>query len=181
LGRSACQNFRSVRGTLSDMRTLLRAIVWLALIVWLGGLFFFPITAWAAFSTIPDTHAAGTIVAKCLRILHGEGFFCGCLIILVLAIGIGARIFRRGALVAVLATLLMLGLTAYSQFAIIPRMESYRIAAGGAIDNVPKTDPRHVAFDRLHNTSETVAEAVMIAGIVLVVLLARSTSEPVMR
>lgn len=163
------------------MRTVLRALVWMALIVWLGGLFFFPITAWAAFSTIADTHAAGTIVARCLRILHGEGLFCGCFIILVLAIGIGTRIFRRAAIYAVFATLIMLGLTAYSQYSIIPRMEGYRIAAGGAIDSVPKTDPRHVAFDRLHNTSESVEEGVMIAGIVLVVLLAYAASEPPLR
>ena len=64
------------------MKTLLRTIVWLALVVWLGGLLFFPITAWAAFSTIADTHAAGTIVAKCLNVLHHEGFIAGAVIVL---------------------------------------------------------------------------------------------------
>ena len=59
------------------MRTLLRTLVWLAVVVWFGGLLFFPITAWAAFGTIADTHAAGTIVAKSLGVLHHEGLFAG--------------------------------------------------------------------------------------------------------
>ena len=68
------------------MRTLLRTLVWLAVVVWFGGLLFFPITAWAAFGTIADTHAAGTIVAKSLGVLHHEGLFAGFLIVLLLAI-----------------------------------------------------------------------------------------------
>jgi len=159
------------------MKTLLRTLVWLSLVVWLGGLLFFPVTAWAAFSSIADTHAAGTIVAKCLRVLHGEGLFCGCLLVLLLGIGIGTRTLRRGGLVALLFVIAMLGLTAFSQYSIIPRMESYRLAAGGAINSVPKTDPRHVAFDRLHRTSEKVEEAVMVAGIIVVVLLSFATAE----
>jgi len=156
------------------MKTLIRTIVGLAIVVWLGGLLFFPITAWAAFSTIADTHQAGTIVAKCLGVLHHEGLFAGCVIVAFLAIGRAARVYRSGATILGIAlTLFMLGCTAYSQFSIIPRMEHDRIAAGGAIDSVPKTDPRHVDFDRLHNLSEDVEEAVMIAGLILVVVLAR--------
>jgi hypothetical protein len=66
----------------------------------------------------------------------------------------------------------MLGLTAYSQFSIIPRMEGYRIAAGGAIDAVSADDPNRVAFNKLHGVSEKVEEGVLVGGIVLVVLLA---------
>jgi hypothetical protein len=66
----------------------------------------------------------------------------------------------------------MLGLTAYSQYSIIPHMESDRIAAGGAIDSVPRTDPRHADFDRLHRESEHLEQAVMLGGLVLVILLA---------
>jgi hypothetical protein len=70
-------------------------------------------------------------------------------------------------------TLIMLGLTAYSQYSIIPRMEGYRLAAGGAIDAVPAGDSNRVAFNRLHGVSEKVEEGVLVGGIVLVVLLAR--------
>jgi hypothetical protein len=156
------------------MKTLLRALVWLALVIWFGGLLFFPITAWASFSSISDTHAAGTIVAKCLGVLHHEGFIAGAVIIVALGIGQFARAFRLStASLGIVITVLMLACTAYSQYSIIPRMERDRIAAGGAIDNVPKTDPRHADFNHLHNVSTDVEEAVMIGGLVLLVLLAR--------
>lgn len=154
------------------MRTLVRTIVWLALIVWLGGLFFFPITAAAAFTSISDTHAAGTIVAKCLGTLHHEGLVAGVILLLLLLIGRATSVYA-GIRFAFVVTLIMMGLTAYSQYSIIPRMERDRIAAGGAIDNVPRSDPRHADFDRLHGRSVHVEEAVMLAGILLVILLAR--------
>jgi hypothetical protein len=66
----------------------------------------------------------------------------------------------------------MLGLTAFSQFWIIPKMENYRLAAGGAIDAVAPDDPNRVGFNHLHIVSERVEEGVLVAGIVLVVLLA---------
>ncbi|HLJ77067.1 MAG TPA: hypothetical protein VKT75_06625 [Acidobacteriaceae bacterium] len=153
------------------MRTLVRTIVWLALIVWLGGLFFFPIIAAAAFTSISDTHAAGSIVAKCLGALHREGLGAGCIVFLLLLIGRATRVYA-GIRFALVVTLIMMGLTAYSQYSIIPHMERDRIAAGGAIDNVPRSDPRHVDFDRLHNRSVRLEECVMLAGIVLVILLA---------
>jgi len=157
------------------MKTLIRTIVWLALIVWLGGLFFFPITAWAAFSSIADTHAAGTVVAKSLGVLHHEGLFAGCILIVFLLIGMGTRVYRRTALIGVAITVIMLGLTAFSQFSIIPRMEKDRIAAGGAIDSVPATDPRHADFNRLHVESEHLEELVMLCGVVLVIVLAHES------
>lgn len=153
------------------MKTLVRAITWLALILWLGGLFFFPIVAAAAFSTISDTHLAGTIVAKCLGVLHREGIIAGAIILLLLIVGRVTKAYA-GIRVALVIVLIMIGLTAYSQYSIIPHMERDRIAVGGAIDSVPQNDPRHADFDHLHKRSVHVEEAVMILGIVLVFLLA---------
>lgn len=156
------------------MRIFLRTFVWLAVVVWLGALMFFPVTAWAAFSSLTDTHAAGTIVAKCLGVLHHEGLVAGFVIIFLLLIGRGTRSFHTSTVIAgIVVALAMMGLTAFSQFSIIPRMEGNRLAAGGAIDNVPKTDPRHVGFDRLHNESVDLEEAVILGGVILVVVLAR--------
>ena len=159
------------------MKTLLRAIVWLALVVWLGGLLFFPITAWAAFSTIADTHQAGTIVAKCLAVAHHEGLVAGCLIIVLLAVGHVIGVYRKGVGIAFVVTAIMLLLTAFSQFWIIPHMERDRLAVGGAIDNVPATEPHHADFNRLHNVSIHLEEAVMLAGVILVVMLSRDNCE----
>jgi hypothetical protein len=157
------------------MKTLVRTLISLAIVLWLGGLLFFPIVAAVSFSHLPDTHSAGTVVGACLRILHQEGLFAGILLALLFAaasvMGIYPRQVLRGPMLMVL---IMLLLTAVSQFGIIPRMETYRTAAGGIIDSVPKTDPNRAGFDRLHSLSTTVEEGVMIAGLLLVVLLARA-------
>ena len=74
-------------------------------------------------------------------------------------------------------TLIMLGLTAFSQFWIIPKMEGYRIAAGGAIDAVDRADPNRAAFNKLHGWSTKVEEGVLLGGVVLVILLAANYSD----
>src|SRR5580700_4927575 len=109
------------------MKTLVRTIVWLSLVIWLGALFFFPVTAAASFSTIADTHAAGTIVAKCLHVLHHEGLVAGCIILLFLIIGRVRGIYANGAKWALILTVLMMGFTAFSEFWIIPHMERDRL------------------------------------------------------
>jgi hypothetical protein len=160
------------------MKTLLRSIVWLALAIWLGGEFFLVVAAIAAFNATPDPHIAGTIVASCLRTLHHEGLFCGGLIVLLLALGRLLRMYRSSANAGIIVTLVMMGLTALSQFWIIPRMETYRIAAGGAIEAVPASNPNRAGFDRLHKVSVDVEEGVMLGGVILVFLIAHASTEP---
>ena len=154
------------------MKTAIRALILLLVVLWLGGVMFFPVVAASAFGSISDTHIAGTIVAKCLRVLHYEGLFAGAAIVLLLLVAQLVRALPRSVAAPVLVTLLMLALTAYSQYSIIPRMEGYRIAAGGAIDAVPPDNPNRAAFNQLHRVSEKVEEGVLLGGIVLVVLLA---------
>jgi hypothetical protein len=163
------------------MKIFLRALVLLLVVLWLGGVMFFPVVAASAFGILPDTHTAGLVVEKCLRVLHYEGLFAGTLVVLLLLAGWRVGAFRRHVAAPVAATLIMLGLTAFSQFSIIPQMDGYRLAVGGAIDAVPPGDPHRAAFDRLHHTSKHVEEGVLLAGIVLVVLLAWDTSRPIDR
>jgi len=155
------------------MKTLLRAIILLLIVLWLGGVMFFPVVAGAAFSSVPDTHVAGTIVRKCLLALHYEGILAGALIVMLLLAAARFRAYNRSVTLPVIFALAMLALTAFSQFWIIPRMESYRLAAGGAIDAASASDPNRIAFNKLHVVSERVEEGVLLAGIVLVVLIAR--------
>ena len=155
------------------MKTLLRALILILIVLWLGGVLFFPVVAATAFSSLPDTHAAGTIVGKCLRILHYEGLFSGTFLIVLLLAARRFRAYTRSVGLPVFFALTMLTLTAFSQFWIIPKMEGYRIAAGGAIDAVAADDPNRIAFNKLHVVSERVEEGVLLAGIVLVVLVAR--------
>jgi hypothetical protein len=69
---------------------------------------------------------------------------------------------------------LMIGLTAYSQFAIIPAMERDRIAAGGAIDTSDTASPYTQDFNKLHGRSTLVEEAVILLGLATVILIARA-------
>ena len=160
------------------MKTAIRTLILLLIILWLGGVLFFPVVAATAFGSLPDTHAAGTIVGKCLRVMHYEGLFSGAVIVLLLLVAQFIKAVPRSVVAPVVMTLIMLGLTAFSQFSIIPRMENYRIAAGGAIDAVPRNDPNRMAFNKLHGVSEKVEEGVLLAGVVLVILVAANYPKP---
>ena len=49
----------------------------LALIVWLGGVIFFPVVAQTAFSVLPTRQLAGSVVGRSLGILHWMGMISG--------------------------------------------------------------------------------------------------------
>jgi uncharacterized membrane protein len=157
------------------MKTLLRALLYLALIVWLGGDIFFPVVAAISFRTQPDTHLAGTIVGQLLRILQSMGLVSGIVGLALLALAPTWNIYKSRTVIApMVALVLMLGLTAYSQFGIIPAMERDRIAAGGAIDTTDTASPYTQDFNRLHGRSTSIFEAVSLLGLATVVLVARA-------
>lgn len=162
------------------MKTLLRTLIYLALIVWLGAEIFFPVVAAVTFSTLlPDTHAAGTIVGHLLRILHGTGIISGLVLLALLAVAPACRIYKpRVVLAPMILIVLMLALTAYSQYGIIPAMERDRIAAGGAINLQAPASPAVEDFNRLHNRSEHVEELILLLGLATVALIARAESVP---
>jgi hypothetical protein len=160
------------------MKTLLRTILYCALIVWLGAEIFFPVVAAITFNTLmPDTHTAGTIVGELLRILHGMGLVSGMVILAVLAMAPALGIYKPlGVLAPMGLALVMIIGTVYSQFSIIPAMERDRIAAGGIIDAVDATNSSRIDFNKLHNRSELVEETILLLGLVTVVLVARAES-----
>lgn len=163
------------------MKTLLRTLLYLSLIVWLGAEIFFPIVAAITFRTLaPDTHTAGTIVGSLLRILHGIGLVSGVVALALLALAPAWGIYKPRAVMAPMILLvLMLAATAYAQFGIIPAMERDRIAAGGAIDTLSPENPTTAHFNRLHNRSERVEGLVMLLGIATVALVAWAESSRV--
>ena len=156
------------------MKTLIRTLVLLALIVWLGAEIFFPVVAAVTFTQLaPDTHAAGTIVGTLLRILHGIGLVSGIVLLALLALAPAWGIFKaRPALAAMILVLVMVGLTAYSQYGIIPAMEKDRLAVGGVMDAAAQDNPARIDFNRLHQRSTHVDGAVLLLGLVSVVLVA---------
>jgi len=163
------------------MKTLLRTLLYLALIVWLGAEIFFPVVAAISFSTLAgDTHTAGTIVGSLLRILHGIGLVSGLVLLALLALAPAWNIYKpRAVLAPMILVLLMLAATVYSKYSIIPSMERDRIAAGGAIDTLDPSNPYTAHFNMLHNRSEHVEEFILLLGIATVVFVARAESTPV--
>jgi hypothetical protein len=158
------------------MKTLLRTLLYLALIVWLGAEIFFPIVAAITFTALrPDTHTAGSIVGELLRILHGMGLVSGMVALALLALAPAWAIYKpRTVLAPMVLLVLMIGFTVYSQFEIIPAMERDRIAAGGAIDAVDAANPSRIDFNKLHNRSEHMEEAILLLGLATVVLVAKA-------
>jgi hypothetical protein len=156
------------------MKTLLRTLLYLAFIVWLGAEVFFPVVAAITFTTLrPDTHTAGLIVGHLLRILHDMGLVSGMVLLALLVLAPAFGVYRpRIALAAMVPIFLMIALTCFSQFVIIPSMERDRIAAGGAIDTANPDSPTTAHFNRLHNRSENVEGAVLLLGLVSVVIIA---------
>jgi len=148
------------------MKTLLRTLLYLALIVWLGAEIFFPVVA--------------AITFMLLRILHGMGFVSGMIALALLALAPAWGIYKpRAVLPPMGLVVLMIVLTAFSQFVIIPTMERDRIAAGGAIDTTDAANPNTIDFNKLHNRSETVEEAILLFGLVTVILVAKAETSRV--
>ena len=160
------------------MKTFLRTLLYLSLIVWLGAEIFFPVVAAITFMTLrPDTHTAGTIVGQLLRILHGMGLVSGMVALALLALAPAWRMYKPRAVLAPMAlVVLMIACTVYSQYVIIPQMERDRIAAGGAIDTTDGANAITAHFNKLHNRSEFVEEAILLMGLGTVVLVAWAES-----
>ncbi len=158
------------------MKTILRTLLYLSLIVWLGAEIFFPVVAAITFGTlIPDTHTAGAIVGRLLGIVHTMGLVCGIVALALLALAPGWGLYKaKNVLPPMVLLVLMIAFTCYSQFVIVRTMEQDRVAAGGDVNAADPENPARLDFNRLHVWSERVEEAVLLMGLATVVLVARA-------
>ncbi|MGB7438773.1 MAG: DUF4149 domain-containing protein [Candidatus Acidiferrum sp.] len=153
------------------MQTLLRAIEFLSLSLWLGGdVFLSFVVAPGAFSLIGNRDAAGMLVGYSLIRLHFAGIFLGLLFLL-------ARLLRTHDFAsftspAALCVVLMVLLTAASQFTVSNRMERLKRRMG-SVQNTPETDPLRVQFNRLHHVSVAYEGVVLLPGFAGMILLVR--------
>jgi len=145
----------------------------LSLMVWIGGLIFFAfVLAPTAFQVLPNTHLAGNVVGRALGKLHWIAIISGVVFLLTsllysrLTDGTTHIFAMRHVLLC-----LMLALTLFSQFWIIPRMDTLR-AQVGDFASVPLNNPERVQFDALHVWSTRVEGAVLLLGLVAVYLTA---------
>jgi len=153
--------------------SFLRFLMLLSLVVWVGGLIFFAfVLAPAAFQVLPDTHLAGNVVGRALSKLHwiaivsGIVFLLSSLLYSRLADGTAHVFAMRHVLIC-----LMLALTIFSQFWIIPHMDTLR-AQVGDFATVTLDNPARVQFDALHVWSTRVESAVLLLGLVVIYLTA---------
>jgi hypothetical protein len=154
--------------------SFLRFLMLLSLIVWLGGLIFFPVLAQTAFSVLPTRQLAGSVVGRSLGILHWMGiissvvFLASSLLLSRMSSGQAHVLATRNVLIC-----LMLLLTLISQFGIIPRMDAIR-ASLGEIDATPVDNPARMQFDAMHQWSTRIESGVILLGLVVAYLTARS-------
>jgi uncharacterized membrane protein len=158
--------------------SLLRFLMVLSLVVWIGSLIFFAfVLAPTAFQVLPNTHLAGNVVGRALGKLHwiaiisGVVFLFSSLLYSYLAQGTAHLFAMRHILIC-----LMLALTLVSQFWIIPHMDTLR-AQVGDFAAVPLTDPARVQFDALHVWSTRVESGVLLLGLVAVFLTANALTQ----
>jgi hypothetical protein len=163
------------------VQTFVRALRLYAMVAWVGGLVFFAfVVAPVAFGSLPSGHEAGLVVGGTLRVLHWIGLIGG----VVFCLGTGwlwmraevpARVgfVRQLALVAV-----MLVVTAYSQFRILPAMDADRALAGGVVETASLDNVGRLDFERLHRLSEKLEGFVLLCGLGVVFVLSRESQWP---
>jgi len=153
--------------------SFLRYLMLLSLVVWIGGLIFFAfVLAPTAFQVLPDTHLAGNVVGRALGKMHWIAIISG--IVFLISSLFYSYLIQGTAHVFALRHILiclMLALTLFSQFWIIPRMDTLR-AQVGDFSAVPLTNPARMQFDALHVWSTRVESAVLLLGLAVVYLTA---------
>jgi uncharacterized membrane protein len=154
---------------------ILRTLMLLTLIVWIGGIIFFAfVVAPALFSVLPTTQMAGDVVSVSLSRLHYIGLAAGAVFLICSLIYNRLRyaqlkIFSGSHVLIVL----MLLLTAISQFAVTPRMREIR-SSPAALESYSVREE----FDRLHLWSTRLESGVLLLGLGLVVVTSRRFGSP---
>ena len=158
--------------------TFLKFLMLISLVCWIGGLIFFAFvlapTAFNIPAVLPNTHFAGNVVGRALSKMHwiaiisGIVFLASSLLYSRLNDGTPHIFTAKHVLLC-----LMLALTLVSQFGIMPRMDVLR-ASLGDVQAAPIDNPERIQFDALHVWSTRVEGAVLLLGLIVVYLTARS-------
>jgi hypothetical protein len=155
--------------------SVLRFLMLVALVVWLGGIIFFAfVLAPSVFAVLPTRELAGNVVNRTLTILHWTGIASGILFLTSsmlyarLATGRARPLAPEHVLIV-----LMLVLTLISQLGVSRRMSQLR-AQIGTIGEIPQTDPRRMEFSHLHAWSTKLEGTVLLLGMGVLYLVSRS-------
>lgn len=157
------------------MTSILRTVEFLALSVWLGSdVFLSFVVAPGAFRVLaPNRDQAGAVVGFALTRMHLGGIALGILLLFV-------RLVRTRSLTSfvtptALCVVLMIALTAISQYTVSAKMAVLRVQMGSiqatAADSLLLTE-----FSRLHTISVSLEGGVLLAGIAAMYFMVRELS-----
>jgi Domain of unknown function (DUF4149) len=157
------------------MTTISRFLMIFSLGTWVGaGLFTTLVVAPAAFRQLPTPDLAGAVVGYTLTRLHLLGIGAG-IVFLLATLGIGGA--SAVARPAALLVLVMIVLTAASEFGVTPRMAGLReqmVREHGSIAATPREDPARSSFGKLHGVSASLELATLLSGLAALFLTARN-------
>jgi hypothetical protein len=154
------------------MTSILRTVEFLALSVWLGSdVFLSFVVAPGAFRVLaPNRDQAGAIVGFSLTRMHLGGIALGFAFLLVRLIR--TRSFAGLVTPAAVCVVLMIALTAISQYTVSAKMAVLRVQMG-SIQATAAESPLLTAFSRLHSISVSLESGVLLAGITAIYFMVR--------
>jgi hypothetical protein len=154
------------------MTSILRTVEFLALSVWLGSdIFLSFVVAPGAFRVLaPNRDQAGAVVGFSLTRMHLGGIALGVVFLLVRLIR--TRSFASLVTPAAICVVLMIALTAISQYTVSAKMAVLRVQMG-SIQGTAADSPLLAQFSRLHSISVSLESGVLLAGIAAMYLLVR--------
>jgi len=155
------------------MRSTLRLLQFFALGTWVGAILYFSlVVAPGAFHTLSNPDQASAFIGYTIGHLHMAGIVLG--IIYLVATMLAANSVRALGSSASVCVMLMVVLTAISQYLVVARMERLRLEMG-SVWATPPEHPMRVAFERLHGVSFWLEVVVLLAGVAALYLTARET------
>jgi uncharacterized membrane protein len=154
------------------MTSILRTIEFLALSVWLGSdVFLSFVVAPGAFRVLaPNRDQAGAIVGFSLTRMHLSGIALGIVFLLVRLVR--TRSFASFVTPAALCVVLIIALTAISQYTVSAKMAALRMQMG-SIQATGADSPLLAEFSRLHTVSVSLESGVLLAGFAAMYLMVR--------
>jgi uncharacterized protein DUF4149 len=137
--------------------------------LWLGGALLLAVSvAPAAFATLPSRSLAGALVGRVLPVLFDAGLVAGAAVALAEWLGAPAP-WSRARMVSALA---WAAACAVAQLGVAPSIGRLRATMGGPVDALAASDPRRIAFGRLHGASVGLLGLGMLAAAVVATLAA---------
>jgi hypothetical protein len=151
---------------------LVTAVEAAVLALWAGAMAGFAfVFAPIAIRIVPEMGTFATLIGAFIRGLSSFGSVCGAVAIVASLVRSTRPEARRLAFGRIALVAVALVASAYETQAIIPRMEATAAQIPGAIDSVPKDDPRRAAYDQEHHQSTRVYGLAFLCVLAAVVLV----------